>query len=411
MTSPASEFREEMLTGQPPAPTPVRYPLSARLDLLAGLGARRPRPKDAAEPQAFGMARARRMKQSARALAWWIPFWYVFAQVVLLVWMDESWPLNRIRVERDKFKQLHERLAEAPDRPLVLTVGSSRMDWGFQATRLNGRPGPDGRPLLVYNFGVPTAGPIHEALYVNDLLAQGVRPRLLLVEFVSTHLNQSRRGITSEEHFTVPHWLNAHQLLFCSRYFSNPRHAMIEWLESRVAPWYGYRWTVHERLLGNDGQPNLFDQCQQPMDFCGCRLLAHDVGTPQYRAFRYDSNRRVYAESLQHFHLGAKPAQAMRDLLARCRREHIPVAIVNMPVSKEFNALYSPEGQAQLTNFLGELRRRYGVEIIDASDWLAKEDFDDGFHVLRVGAYKFTTRMIVEVQKLLERTNRGKDEG
>jgi hypothetical protein len=42
--------------------------------------------------------------------------------------------------------------------------------------------------------------------------------------------------------------------------------------------------------------------------------------------------------------------------------------------------------------------------LIDASDWLAKEDFDDGHHVLKAGAHKFTQRMIVEVQRLLALT-------
>ena len=46
----------------------------------------------------------------------------------------------------------------------------------------------------------------------------------------------------------------------------------------------------------------------------------------------------------------------------------------------------------------------YSADLIDASDWLDKEDFDDGHHVLKTGADKFSTRMIDEVQKLLART-------
>jgi hypothetical protein len=47
---------------------------------------------------------------------------------------------------------------------------------------------------------------------------------------------------------------------------------------------------------------------------------------------------------------------------------------------------------------------RYGADLIDASDWLVREDFDDGHHVLKTGADKFTTRMIDEVQKQLARS-------
>jgi len=403
MTSPASECREDRLTGQLPAP--ARYPLSARRYLLAALGTARPQPSDSSMPRDFARARARRMKRSARALVWWLPFWYVLAQAVLLATMDDSWPLNHVRVEHAKWKQLHKRLAEAPDRPLVLSLGSSRIDWAFQAGRLDGQPGPDGRPLLVYNFGVPAAGPMHEFLYVNDFLAEGIRPRLLLVEFVGTHFNQSRRGIASEEHWTEPRWISGHQLLFLHRYFRNPRRAIAEWLEGRLAPWYCYRWTIHERLLGNHLRPDPLDQTRRPMDSCGSRMLADDIGTPGYRAWRYYEANKMYGESLQRFQMGAKPVQAMHDLLDRCQREHIAVALVVMPVSKEFSSLYNPQGRADLDSLLAQLRRHYGIEVIDASDWLEQKDFDDGHHVLKTGARKFTTRMIDEVQKLLARTD------
>lgn len=404
MKSPISELPENVLPSQPAAPAPVRYPLSARRYLLTALRARRPRsPEDAASPS-FAMARSRRMKRTARGLLWWIPFWYVVAQAALLVWMDKSWPLNRIRIERNKWEQLHTRLAEAPDRPLVLMLGSSRTDWAFQAGRLNGQRGPDGRSLLVYNFGVPTAGPLHEALYANDLLDEGVRPRLLLIEFVATHLNQSRRGILSEEHFTVSNWLSLHQVLFLRSYMTNPRRSLREWLEGRLASWYGYRWTIHERLRGIHKIPRPFEQARQPMDDWGSRQLCDDPGTPEYRHWRWAGAANMYGDSLRRFRLGAEPAQAMHDLLARCRREQIPVALVVMPVTKEFNTLYDPQGWQELTNFLAELRKHYGVDVIDATDWLAKEDFDDGHHVLKTGGYKFTTRMMDEVQKLLART-------
>ena len=76
----------------------------------------------------------------------------------------------------------------------------------------------------------------------------------------------------------------------------------------------------------------------------------------------------------------------MHDLLTRCRRENIAVALVVMPVTTEFKSLINPQGQEALANFVVELRGRYGVEVIDAADWLKKEDFDDGHHVLKTGA-------------------------
>jgi hypothetical protein len=112
----------------------------------------------------------------------------------------------------------------------------------------------------------------------------------------------------------------------------------------------------------------------------------------------------MYALTLKHFQLGAKPAQALLDLFDRCRRENIPVALVLPPVAQEFRDLFCPEGQAEIDNFVAYLRSRYNLDIIDATDWLEKWDFDDYHHATISGANKFTTRLIPEVHKLLART-------
>ena len=411
MNSPASESRGERMVVERPAASPPavrqRGPLSPGIGwrwmwktLPAARRERKPQPQTS-----FALARPRRMMKSGRALLLWIPLWYAVAQLVMVACMNKHWRPLRVEVEQDKWRQLHKRLAESPDRPLILMLGSSRTDWAFQAGRLTGQPGPDGRPLLAYNLGVPTTGPLHEALYVNDLLDQGIRPRLLLLEFLPTHLNQPQRGVLSEEKFTLAPWLSAHQLRFFSRYFTNPRRAAAGWLEARLAPCYAFRWSLHEYLQGNPTRKRPLDQARRPMDAWGSRILTDDPGTPAYRAYRWSKAFEMYHDSLERFRLNAGVVQALHDLLDRCRREQIPVALVVLPVSKEFNTLYSPEGQTQVQNVLTELRERHGVEVIDASDWLDREDFDDGHHVLRTGAHKFTTRMIDEVQGILARSS------
>ncbi len=408
MNSSTSARRGESLPAdRPPAPAPLRYPRpSVRYPLLP-LEGPGPRPAQDVPRTSPAVSRHRRRKQTVLRLLGWVAFWYVLGQLALFAWVDEKWQLERTRVEHEKWKQLHERLAEAPDRPLVLMLGSSRVDWAFQAGRLNGLPGPDGRPLLAYNLGVPTTGPLHEALYLNDLLAEGIRPRLLLVEFVFTHLNERQRGLISEEQFTMPQWLSAHQALFLQPYYSQKRQLLAHWLESRLAPWYGFRCDMHE-YLGGCRKPNPLDPAAQPMDAWGWRLLYDDRGGPKYRAWCRQCAVEMYGESLKRFHLGAGPVQAMRDLLARCRREQIPVARVRMPVTKEFYELIPAEGRNALANLFAELSN--GVHVIDASRWLPNEDFHDGHHVLKPGAYKFTTRMSKEVQQLLAHTELASDE-
>lgn len=411
MNSSGSATREEVLTGEPAASPSIRYPHSAHSYLLADLRPKR-RPKsdeDEASP-CLARARTRRMKRTARAMVLlWIPLWYVIGQIALFAWMDDTWKLERTVSEHRKWDLLHERLAEFKDRPFVLMVGSSRADQAFQASRLSGQLAPDGRPLFAFNMGVPTVGGMHEAMYLNDLLNEGVRPRLLLVEFVSTHFIRSQRGLQSEEHFTVAPWISAHQLLFLQRYFSNRRRALCEWIESRMAPWYGFRWAVHEHVKGEHSILRPFDQSWRPIDPWGWRILRDLPDTPECRYVRWMCAYRMYGETLKNFHLGAKPCQAMHDLLSRCRREQIPVAIVLMPEAKEFQDLYCSEGRAELNNFIAELRVRYNLDIIDATNWLEKGDFDDNHHAMISGAEKFTTRIIPIVHDLLARTEPPKE--
>lgn len=410
MNSSGSAMREEMRTGEAPASPPIRYPHSAHHYPLTALQPKRPRSdNDTASPR-LKMALARRMKHSARIMMLlWIPLWYILGQCIVFAWMDESWELERTISERQKWDILHERLAEFPDRPLVLMLGSSRSDQAFQASRLSGQLAPDGRPLLAFNLGVPTVGGMHELLYLNDLLKEGVRPRLVLLEFVPTHLIRSQRGLQSEEHFTVPRWISGHQLLFLSRYFTNRRRAFSEWMESRAAPWYGFRWEIHEHVQGQHYALRPYDQSRRPIDPWGWRLLRDLPDTPECRYLRWMCAYRMYGNTLQNFHIGARPVQAMHDLVSRCRRENIPVALVVMPVSKDFRDLFPPEGQVEIANFLVQLRSRFNLDIIDATDWLEKSDFDDGHHAMISGAEKFTTRMIPIVHDLLARTQPPKE--
>src|SRR5262249_50631116 len=81
-----------------------------------------------------------------------------------------------------KLRCLRQRLAEHPNRPLLLMLGSSRPAVGF-------RPGvlppagddPDSDPL-VFNFALISSGPVLELLCLQRLLDDGIRPDFILVE-------------------------------------------------------------------------------------------------------------------------------------------------------------------------------------------------------------------------------------
>src|SRR5207248_1044291 len=125
------------------------------------------------------MSSARRTfaRRSALTFVWAVAA-FAAGQLVLGLAVERWLPQARDPDYAAKVERLRARRAEAPDRPLVLVLGSSRVQLGL-------RGGPvyaDGRTALVFNFGLSGAGPYLEALCLRRLFAEGVRPDLLVLE-------------------------------------------------------------------------------------------------------------------------------------------------------------------------------------------------------------------------------------
>ncbi len=316
------------------------------------------------------VARRRRLARSGRSVLLWAGVFYVLSQLVVGMAV-ECWLLSPYEaIWRQKRDHLRTLAARESDRSLVVMLGSSRTDSAFRAKQLDGLTGPDGRPIRGCNLGIPAAGPLHEWLFVRTLLDQGVRPRLLLIEFLPPLLNEPRRhgGISEEGCYAIAS-VSASDLAHLWPYFARPRQKGCEWLEARLAPAYSFRANLRQWL----------DQQRHP-----------DQATPT-----------AWEPTLKQIQPGRGPCQALHDLAARCRREGIPVALVIMPESSFFRSWYSPRSRALVQRVLAELQAVHGTPVIDANQWLDDEDFFDGHHVLERGADKFTARLREEVQRLL----------
>src|SRR5262249_25747976 len=99
------------------------------------------------------------------------------------------------------------------------------------------------------------------------------------------------------------------------------------------------------------------------------------------------------------FHLSNTAVQAMNDLLALCRQERIPVALVLMPEAGFFRAMYSPTPRTGLDAFITELSRRWEVPVVDARNWIADDGFWDGHHLVPHAADAFTDRLGRETRR------------
>jgi hypothetical protein len=309
----------------------------------------------------------------------------------------DHWPLCFYNLWWQKWRGLEQLVAAAPDRPLLVVLGSSRAEAGLETGLLNTLPGPGGKPYLAYNFAVSGTGPLGELLSLHQMLDSGIRPRLVVAEFVPPLLNEWRKGYVSEEYWISAGRLSLSQMLTMEPYFARPDHVRRDWLESRLAPCY-----VLRPYLQQWGETALSPPPAAPQpvwDVWGHHAL--EDKSPDARASLREETYRQYGKSLGTYRLGRGPAQAMRDLAARCRQEGIPLVLVVMPESRWYHRLYSREGQAALDDLLAELRDDYHIPAIDGTGWSPSADFQDGHHLVARAAHSFTLRVHGELQRIL----------
>ena len=345
-------------------------------------------------------SRARRFRRFGRRAALWFLFWYVVIQIVPTL-LKDRWHRIGPYYEIHKWPELEQLVAEDPKRPLLVMVGSSRTAWDFQASALDGMADSDGRPMLVYNFGVPSTGPCFQLFCLRDMLAKGIRPRFLLIEFLPALLTEGRRGVMTEDGMLEFESLNAHRMLQWMPYLRNPKKWANLWIEARVAPCYTFR----NHLVGElkslvTGEPM---PKHAPIDHRGWHV-ALPVLDPLVHETYLAAARAGYGPGLMDFRLGKTQYRVIHELLDLCRREKIPSALVMMPEDSHFRSWYSPEAKTAVRNLLEELRQTYGVECIDAQYWLPDYDFEDGHHALLDGAMIFTRRIRAELPRLLARS-------
>lgn len=186
------------------------------------------------------VSRSRCLKRYGRRIALWALFWYVAFQMVPTV-LKDRWQRIGPYYEHHKWPELEQLVAQDPNRPLLVMVGSSRTAWDFQASALDGMPDSDGRSMLVYNFGVPSSGPCFQLFCLRDMLAKGIRPRFLLIEFLPALLCEGRRGIMTEDTMLEFESLTARRMWQWMPYLQRPKRWANLWLESKIAPCYTFR--------------------------------------------------------------------------------------------------------------------------------------------------------------------------
>lgn len=271
--------------------------------------------------------------------------------------------------------------------PDVLMLGSSRTLLGFHAGRAEETTG-----RTAFNFGTPATGPITHLVYLNRLLKHGVRPKHLLVEVLPSMLADGSGG-PIEQAFLSGERLTADELDTVERFGFDPAVVRPAWRESVVAPWWKLRFQVLGRLSPSWLPWHLRYDWSRTADARGWATPPRQETTAEERTEQLAKVRTEYAGTLAAMDPDGRPLAALRELIAVCRTNDIPVSLVLMPEADTFRALYPPGLEERVVKCVQSL----GAPVIDARRWLDESDFYDGHHPFTRGAETFTDRLMREV--------------
>lgn len=340
------------------------------------------------------MRRRGRFPRRARGALLWGLATALALQLGLALLMERWLPEFRDPHFFYKAQRLHERFRTAPAGSFtVVMLGSSRTAFGLRGQETEERLARElGRPVVIYNFGVVGAGPVTQLLYLKRLLAEGLRPDLLLVE-VLPPLLAGQTGVPAEAH-----WLPATRLwlpeLTWLRHFHFPVAAMRRiWWEAWPVPWYARRFTILSRFAPAVLPYQLREDWSRGTDAWGWAPGFQLTATPAQHRTAVERARLEYTGYFVGLRLDGPACAALEELLGVCRREGMATAMVLMPEGPEFRSWYPPAAWVQIQAYLREVSRTAGAPIIDAREWVPEEDFSDSHHLQPHGASVFSERL------------------
>jgi len=313
-------------------------------------------------------------------------FVIIAAQLGMSVAIETVKPAWRDPEFGERLERLRDLREANPGRPLVVALGSSRTQMGL-------RPGAmaldeSGAPL-VFNFGQAGAGPMLELLTLERILAAGIKPDRVLVEFFPATM-----GKDDFAERKVPRWqtrFTASDLAVLAPYCADARSLHSKWLFNRVAPWHTYR----HYLLGH-WQPEWqsllarWDDSWDHVDAFGWEPYPFEAYAPSCRGRWLALVAEQYGPELRGLRMGGLAERLLRDLVGRCRGAGIAVAFFLIPEGPTFQCLYPSEVRTAADAYLQGLSRELAVPVLALNEPFAEEEFADSHHLLSAGAARFS---------------------
>jgi hypothetical protein len=311
-------------------------------------------------------------------------------QFGLGICIDRFWAAKRDPDFHELQGIVRARQAEAPGRPLVLFLGSSRTKQALRAELLN-EPGDPSAPIVV-NSAISGGGPMMHQVLIRRWLVAGIRPDLIYLEIMPMSLS-ARQGAPIEE-FQQTWRYDAEEVTHLWKYYTEPTRLVGHWALARAFPCY-------------HNQAELRDTLALDIPLTGKKINA--IGRDHYgweaspavtppRDAERQSRESVehYAFALNQPELAPGAVRALRDVLKLCADEGIPAVLVLPPEGSCFRS-FAPDVEDRQIKEIHELAAEWSVAVIDARAWVDDDGFADGHHTTVEGADKFTRRFAREV--------------
>jgi hypothetical protein len=339
-----------------------------------------------------------------RAAVFWMFGLLIATQVPLGLWVVHGHPEYCDPTFNYRLNRLEARLKEAPGRPLVLVIGSSRPANGFAPEALTDVMQQTERAPVVFNFATLGGGPVREVLTLRRLLARGIRPEWVLVEVWP--MFWADRGRYAEKDPVMQSDLQWTDVPVLGHVYHARWGPISKVCSETLSPAYHYRACVVREYFpflaprtaaanyenGKIHWATLDDWGWLPIPW---PRPAPDQFAQNLKIAKKDVDPAF--EDLQTRGLKPHVDWALRKLLRTCRHEGIKVAMFYMPEHPALRTWYPPETMVAYTRYLAGIGKEYGVPIVDTRDWVPETSFVDFCHLLPQGARDFTARFGREV--------------
>ena len=334
-----------------------------------------------------------RQRHSRRELAWYLAG-FALVQAALAVAVDACWPTVRDPDFAEVAERLRDRLAETPDRPLIVILGSSRLQLALRPAQLGLTSAND---PLVMNCSVCAAGPMMHQIALRRLLDAGIRPHLVCIEAMPLQFSL-RQGVPVEERAPFAYRYSAAEVTRLWPYYAEPHRLAYGWLSARMMPWRHHGSEIRKALGIADP---ITGHTLFPRDEFGWNNYA-GLPNPEITTAWVSHSLEQYGPALAEPDIAPGPAQALRDLLRFCAEERIAAVLVVPAEGSAFRNFAPTAHEAHMAAIRG-IARELGVPVVDSSAWVDDAGFWDGHHMWTWGADQYTERFGREVLRPLMR--------